>query len=233
MELIGQLAAGVAHEVRNPLNAILSITEALFREPVIEGKGEFEPFIKHIRTQVKRLAQLMNDLLELGKSIPASSIVPIHLFSHCQETISVWNSSGSARKIPVVLVADSDPSDIYVAADSLKLQQVIFNLLENAAQSSSNDSKIKISISFPDTDNTAKPIAVIRIIDAGKGIPETCLGQIFDPFYTGRKEGTGLGLTLAKHIIENMGGTVQLCNNIPPPGCTAEVRIPQARKEQT
>jgi two-component system NtrC family sensor kinase len=71
-------------------------------------------------------------------------------------------------------------------------------------------------------------MAAIRITDAGRGIPLENLDQVFDPFYTGRRGGTGLGLALVKHFVEDMGGTVVLFNNDPPPGCSAEVHIPQA-----
>jgi two-component system NtrC family sensor kinase len=75
-------------------------------------------------------------------------------------------------------------------------------------------------------------MAVVRIIDSGRGIPEENLPRIFDPFYSNRRGGTGLGLSLVKHFIENMGGSVRIWNNDPPPGCSAELCIPLAVKEQ-
>jgi signal transduction histidine kinase len=75
--------------------------------------------------------------------------------------------------------------------------------------------------------------AVVRIIDTGKGIPEESLSRVFEPFYSDRRGGTGLGLSLVKHFIENMGGSVRIWNNVPPPGCTAELRIPLTVKEHT
>ena len=68
-------------------------------------------------------------------------------------------------------------------------------------------------------------MTTILISDAGSGIPPENLAQIFDPFYTGRTGGTGLGLALVKHFVEDMRGTVILYNNDPPPGCSAEVHI--------
>jgi PAS domain S-box-containing protein len=228
METIGQIAGGVAHEVRNPLNAILSITEALFREHEIESNPEFEPYIHHIRAQVNRLVLLMNELLDLGKTIPTSSILPVPLYDVCRETIDLWNSSGSAQKIPVVLSADDEPQRTYVYADRKRLEQVIFNLVENAAQHSPGDAKIKIHLI---NDTALYPVATIRISDAGCGIPPEKMPQIFDPFFTTRKGGTGLGLALVKHFIEEMNGTVLLFNNDPAPGCTAEVRIPTTMEQ--
>ncbi|MBC8017242.1 MAG: PAS domain S-box protein [Verrucomicrobia bacterium] len=231
LETIGQIAGGVAHEVRNPLNAILSITEALFKEKEIEDNPEFEPYIQHIRTQVNRLAHLMNELLDLGKTIPTSSIHPVPLYEVCREAIDLWNSSGSAQKIPVILATDSDPLITCVMADRGRLVQIIFNLLENAAQHSPGNGKIMLDLIDSDACDPLNSMAIIRITDGGSGIPLENLAQVFDPFYTGRKGGTGLGLALVKHFIEDMNGTVLLFNNDPPPGCSAEVRIPTAKTE--
>jgi PAS domain S-box-containing protein len=225
LELVGQLAGGVAHEVRNPLNAILSITEALFREKEIEGNPEFHPYIGHIREQVNRLAHLMNDLLDLGKGIPESSLQPVDLNSLCSNTVILWQSTGSARSKSALFITDENCPNIKVLADSMKLQQVFFNLLENAAQHSPVGSKIQLRLSC-----SGGNMALVRIVDHGKGIPEDKIERVFDPFFTDRKGGTGLGLALVRHFMEHMHGSVTIANNNPPPGCTAEVRIPLAGK---
>ncbi|MDD2308954.1 MAG: sigma 54-interacting transcriptional regulator [Desulfuromonadaceae bacterium] len=132
LEAIGQIAGGVAHEVRNPLNAILTITEALFREREVASNPEFEPFIHHIRTQINRLVHLMNDLLDLGGTIPAAALQPISLYEVCRETLVLWESSGMSKNKRATLSSDNDDISIHVLTDGLKLQQVFFNLLENA-----------------------------------------------------------------------------------------------------
>ena len=232
METIGQIAGGVAHEVRNPLNAILSITEALFKEKEIEENPEFEPYIQHIRTQVNRLAHLMKELLDLGKTIPTSSIHSVPLHEVCREAIDLWNSSGSAQKIPVRLETDSEPTKSFVMVDRGRLVQIIFNLLENAAQHSPGNGSINLQLSDDNSASQPDPMAIIRITDAGSGILPEAIERVFDPFYTGRKGGTGLGLALVKHFVEDMGGSVVLSNNDPPPGCSAEVHIPLAVEKQ-
>lgn len=233
LESIGQLAGGVAHEVRNPLNAILSITEALFREKNIENNPEFEPYIKHIRTQVTRLAQLMNDLLDLGKVIPAANLQPVSLHKLCCDTITLWKSSGSAANNQIVLECIDPPDHQFVMSDCMKLQQVFFNLMENAAQHNPPTGCVRFSILGADSPECEPGMAVVRISDQGRGIAPDKISRIFDPFYSDRKGGTGLGLALVRHFIDNMGGTVRIWNNDPAPGCTAEVRIPRAREEQS
>lgn len=229
LEAIGQIAGGVAHEVRNPLNAILTITEALFKEQEIASNPEFEPFILHIRTQVNRLVHLMNDLLDLGRTIPPANLQPVPLDSVCRDTLELWKTTGVARNKWGVFCNDNEDSSILVSADALKLQQILFNLLENAGFHTPETSNIELRLCNWVTTGS---MAVVRVIDSGTGIPEDKLPHVFDPFYSDRKGGTGLGLALVKHFIENMGGSVQIWNNSPPPGCTVEVRIPLYRKEK-
>jgi two-component system NtrC family sensor kinase len=229
LETIGQIAGGVAHEVRNPLNAILSITEALFREKEIGDNPEFAPYIQHIRTQVNRLANLMNDLLDLGKPISASNLREVPLQEVCRTTAELWRVSGMAANRTVLVTEKEGISEALVMADYDKLQQVIFNLLENAGNHSPADSTIVIQT----TEHLEQSgMAVVRVIDSGRGIPEESLTRVFEPFFSDRRGGTGLGLSLVKHFIENMGGNVRIWNNTPSPGCTAEIHIPLAAKEQ-
>jgi len=228
LETIGQIAGGVAHEVRNPLNAILSITEALFMEKEIGDNPEFTPYIQHIRTQVNRLANLMNDLLDLGKTISPANFQAVPLLDFCRETLELWKTSGMAENRKCVIDAPEDESGLQVLADHTKLQQVIFNLLENAGHHCPSGSGIVIQLEISPTD---RAMAIIRVIDTGGGIPEESLGRIFEPFFSARRGGTGLGLPLVKHFIENMGGSVRIYNNVPPPGCTAELTIPLAARE--
>jgi PAS domain S-box-containing protein len=230
LEAIGQIAGGVAHEVRNPLNAILTITEALFREKEIEGNPEFEPFIHHIRTQVNRLVQLMNDLLDLGRTIPTTNLQPMPLYDLCRESLDLWKSTGMSKNRHAILTDDSDDLSIQVSADPLKLQQVFFNLLENAGHHTPDSNRILMRLAHS-THDAQSGMAVVQVIDQGSGIAEDKLRHVFDPFYSDRKGGTGLGLALVRHFIEDMGGTVQIWNNNPPPGCTVEVRIPLYREE--
>ncbi|MFA7404149.1 MAG: PAS domain-containing sensor histidine kinase [Pelobacteraceae bacterium] len=230
LEAIGQIAGGVAHEVRNPLNAILTITEALFRENEVASNPEFEPFILHIRTQVNRLVHLMNDLLDLGRTIPTANLQPVALYELCRETLDLWKSTGMSHNRRGLLTSDNNNTSLQVLADAHKLQQVFFNLLENAGYYTPEDHNIVMKIIHSDS-NKPENMAIVLVGDQGTGIPEEKLSHVFDPFYTDRKGGTGLGLALVKHFVEDMGGSVQIWNNNPPPGCTVEVRIPIYREE--
>jgi two-component system NtrC family sensor kinase len=128
----------------------------------------------------------------------------------------------------VVLSSEQIAATALVLADQTKLPQVFFNLLENAGHNTPKDSKIRFHLMDPDSDDSGNAMVTVLIIDEGRGISADKITRIFDPFYSDRKGGTGLGLALVKHFTENMGGTVRIWNNDPPPGCTAEIRIPLA-----
>lgn len=221
LESVGRIAAGVAHEVRNPLNAILSITEALFHDPLIEHNPDYDIFLQHIRTQVNRLSLLMNDLLALGKPIPATNLHPLPLNQLARDSVTLWQQSTTSTDCQVTLQS-ALPDSALVLANSTKLQQVLFNLLENACQHSPAGSAISVTLSSP----KGHELACIMISDSGSGIAEGQFDKVFEPFYSNRRGGTGLGLALVKHFIENMNGTVRLWNNEPPPGCSVEVCVP-------
>lgn len=231
LEAIGHIAGGVAHEVRNPLNAILFVTEALFKEPVIVGNLSLEPYVQHIRTQVRRLSHLMSDLLELEKPIPPACLRRVPIGAVCNEAISALEFSEAAKHRRLIFLADSGSDDLQVTADRVKLQQSLINLLENALQHSPPQSEVCLRLTVAEASGPSGNPAVLRITDASRGIPEDQLPRIFEPFFSNRTGGTGLGLALVKHYVESMGGTVLIWNNDPPPGCTAEVRLPLADKE--
>jgi PAS domain S-box-containing protein len=226
LEAIGQIAGGVAHEVRNPLNAILSVTEALFNKKEIRELPKFEPFIQHIRAQVNRLAALMNDLLELGKPILVSNLQSVPLGELCLEVVKLFELSDPVKRRRIEFFCTDDASLLCARADRVKLQQVLINLIENSLQHTPPEAGILLQLVGPGKDAAPDAMAVLRICDTGSGIRQDNLERVFEPFYTGREGGTGLGLALVKHYVDYMGGTVAIWNNDPPPGCTAEVRLP-------
>jgi len=219
METIGNLAGGVAHEVRNPLNAIMALTDALDRE--IGANPEYRTFMQHMRTQVDRLSTLMNDLLELGKPVDQARLRAESLTEICALSVDAWKQSKWGHGREVVTSFSREGQGAYVLADAKKLQQVFINLLDNAAQHSPEGEPVRIEVPPP-----AGEWAEVRIADRGSGIPGDILPRVFDTFFTTRRGGTGLGLSIVKHIVEKHGGAITLANNASPPGCTANVVLP-------
>jgi signal transduction histidine kinase/DNA-binding response OmpR family regulator len=219
MKILGQLASGVAHEVRNPLNAIQAIMEALILD--LGDKTEYQPYLEHIKKQVKRLSLLMSDLLELGKprahfKLQAESCE--HFFIHA---VNFWKENSPHGKREVKIQYPQNLQKYSINIDPSKLQQVVVNILDNACQNSAEGEVIRVLVDVPDSDYVK-----IKFIDSGTGIKPEYLAHVFEPFFTMRKKGTGLGLTVVKHIIEVHGGFVSIYNNESGPGLTVEISLP-------
>ena len=222
MEILGRLVAAVAHEVRNPLNAIQATTDVLDQD--LRSNQDLAPLLNIIHTQVDRLALLMQDLLELGKPVPPANFRRESVLDLLTVSCGIWKHSQPPGTWEL-LVHPAIPGTLCVAGDAPKLQQVILNLLENAAQHSPAGSRIIMSACAE-----ANQVA-ITVRDAGRGINPIDLPNVFQPFFTKRKGGTGLGLSLVQHIVEAHGGSVTIENNDPPPGCTATIRLPATAEE--
>jgi PAS domain S-box-containing protein len=226
MSLLGRIASGVAHEVRNPLNGILAISEALFQD--LGDKPEHLPYLEHIKTQVNRLSVLMKDLLDLGKPLTQSEFIPQPLEPIIHSAIDSLRHSVSHKNRTVNFMPALAGTLVMVKADGVKLQQVFFNLIDNACDHSSAGEPITVEMTtaFADTE------AVVRVIDKGKGVAPNLLEKVFEPFFSTRKGGTGLGLSIVKRIVELHGGTVSMTNNDPGPGLTVEVQLPICAKQE-
>jgi signal transduction histidine kinase len=219
ISILGRLASGVAHEVRNPLNGILAISEALFQS--IGDNKEYLPYLEHIRNQVHRLSALMKDLLDLGKPLMQSEFMPQPLEELIKSVLDTFHHSSAHKARIINFVPAASGSACLVMANSTKLQQVFFNLLENACDHSPENEPVTVEIS-----RAEESFITVRVIDRGKGISPELSDRVFEPFFTTRKGGTGLGLSIVKHIVEMHLGAISLSNNNPPPGLTVEVRLP-------
>jgi PAS domain S-box-containing protein len=217
MRLLGHLTSGVAHEVRNPLNAIMAIAEALQQE--IGESTEFEPYLYHLGAQVTRLSRLMEDLLSLGRPITTEHMQDIKVTTLIEDTIESWRATPLATNIQLQTTYRLlEPCQII--GDLTKLQQVIINLLDNAAQHQHQGAV------YLNAEPLGETRIKISITDSGPGIPFTNIERVFEPFFTTRKAGTGLGLSIVRHIVESHHGSVSLHNNHPKAGLTAELIFP-------
>lgn len=224
MKITGEMAAAVAHEVRNPLHALTSVTEALQQE--LKGNAGLDIYLRHIHEQVQRLSVLMKDLLDLGKPIDKARLGRAPLSEICSAAINSWKNLHLGRENDVKLVYPEDHAGIYVIADRQRLQQAFLNLLDNAARHSEEGREIAMIMGGTDLMKMVK----VRVVDSGSGIPGDSLSRVFDPFFSTRRGATGLGLNIAKNIVESHGGDLILSNNTPLQGCTAEVNLPVAEE---
>ncbi|MFC1586274.1 ATP-binding protein [Fibrobacterota bacterium] len=221
MELLGKITSGVAHEVRNPLNAIMAVSQALFRK--LGRDRELKPFMNHINNQIKRLSSIMGDLLHLGKPLRKENLSLVSAPDLVAGSLKAWKAStGFARHTVRPDVRGLTNKD-RINVDLPKIQQVFINLLENACSHSPESEPLRIRAFKSDEKS-----AVIRIIDRGCGMNDDILPSFFEPFFSTRKEGTGLGTSIVRRTIERHGGAVQVYNNTPRPGLTVEFRLPLA-----
>ena len=196
---IGQFAAGIGHELRNPLGVVESSAYLVTRR--LEQLNFMDPGVSRhmekITTEVQRSGRTINDLLELARSKPLKRrIVDCHQFvldavpaAHLAATVEV------VVEIPVGLPLDADPD---------QLTRVVTNLCINAGQAMSGKGHIWIDAHREGT------ATVIRVRDEGPGIPSNLCEQIFEALFTTKAKGSGLGLALCRRIAEAHGGTVAL-----------------------
>ncbi|MHC4872044.1 MAG: PAS domain-containing sensor histidine kinase [Planctomycetota bacterium] len=226
LRFLGQLAVGVAHEVRNPLNSI-SITIEILAEQLLANR-ECTENIDRIRRQVNRLNHLMKDLLELRRPEDCRNSQRCKVTSLCRMAIDIWKESNRTVQHKILIDFSPEADCHEVLADQERMIQVLVNLLNNAMQHSAEGSEIHVSATGPH-----EGFATIQLRDQGQGFSETGLQQAFDPFFSTRTGGSGLGLSISKHIIETYSGTISIWNNTPPPGCTVEIRLPVATQPTT
>lgn len=219
LRALGQLAAGVAHEVRNPLNAMVVTVELLAEQ--LSGNREYQPNLDRIRRQVNRLDNLMKDLLELRRPEDSRNRQLCKVSVLCRMAIDIWKQSNKMLRhdLTTELAPEADHVEVFV--DPERVTQVIINLLDNAAQHSLVETEIRVLAK-----GAVQGFASICVMDEGQGFSEKALAAAFDPFFTTRKGGSGLGLSIAKHIIEIYSGQMSIRNHMPLPGCTVEIRLP-------
>jgi signal transduction histidine kinase len=207
--------AGFAHEVRGSIHAISALVAAL----ELADDPENRAILTSLRCQVDRLSKLVQDLLAIGRPIRASAIEPLDPASLCRDILDHWRAP-DALGIRIVRLSDTGDRSIRIAGDSSKLREVLTNLLDNASHFSPPEEPIRIEI------RRAPDRVAIAVVDQGAGVPPDRVEKLFEPFFTLRKEGTGLGLSVVRQIATAHGGSVSLRNNVPPPGCTAEISLP-------
>jgi PAS domain S-box-containing protein len=226
MRMLGQLTSGVAHEVRNPLNSIVAITEALFKD--IGDNPEYQPYLEHIRKQVGRLSHLMQELLDFGRPGQKSDQQLLSLSPLIFETVNTWKHSSIYKNYKVKILEPPEIKEWNIKADKNNIQQILFNLIDNACAHSPEDKDIAISVEKGENSSL-----VMKVSDQGIGIPAKHLPHIFDPFFTTRKKGTGLGLSIVKNIVKLHNGTISANNNEPLPGLTVKIRLPLVLNSNT
>lgn len=205
---LGKLAAGVAHEIRNPLNAISMAFQRLMRECVPtdgQKKEEFEALTKVIRDEIRRLNGIIEEFLTFSRS-RRLTLAPYPIEDVLQKLIDLIDEEATAAGITIECQWGMGTTVIPMDVD--KLQQALLNLVKNAMESIIDGGKITVSL-----DSTHRHWVAIRIADTGCGMAEEEIEKIFDPEYTTKEKGLGLGLSLTHEIIRGHNGEIKVTSN--------------------
>ena len=212
---LGQMASAVAHEVRNPLAGMKGALQVLLREQVC---GERAPVVQLVIEQIDRLSQTTSRLLSFAR--PAT---PRQVPSDPTELLYKMRSlvGEQANEKGVSIVMNVQPVDHRFSVDPQLTLQAFLNIALNAVQAMSRGGTLTIASEW---NRDARELAV-TFADTGGGMPAEVLGKIFTPFFTTKHQGTGLGLYVAKDIIEQQGGRVEVAST-PGAGTVFTVRLP-------
>ncbi|MBT5855770.1 hypothetical protein HOH87_03950 [bacterium] len=211
---LGTMAAGIAHEIRNPLSAVLLCTEML--QTKWEDNGFTKTYVDTVDTQVTRINTLCQSLLRLGKpQKPRLDEVSLRqVFQEMEDLLGVKFREKS------VSFESRVTQECSVYADRNQLVQVLINIILNALDAVPDTGGV-IWFSY----ESSGEIAVIRIHDNGKGIPSDDISKVFDPFFTNKEQGTGLGLSIVHQIIQDHRGTISVQSS-PDQGTEFVISIP-------
>ena len=196
---IGTLAAGVAHELNNPLNNIYISGQILGRELKNECSPTVKEIVGDILGQTVRVKGIVADLLEFarGKEPQIGRVNLRGLLMGAYKMVSLSIDTGEIE------LAIEAPQDLIAAIDAEQIERVFINLISNAVHAMSGKGRLVVKIGRHGPD-----MAEISVTDSGKGIPPDVVEKIFDPFYTTKDKGTGLGLAIAFNIVKKHGGEI-------------------------
>ncbi|MGE5206272.1 MAG: sensor histidine kinase [Chlamydiota bacterium] len=214
---MGELAAGLAHEIRNPLAGIAGVVEIIGRD--LPASSPAREVVKEVRQEITQINRIVSDLLECARPKPPETRLS-DLHATVEHAVMFARQQALSKSIDIEF--RHDPQPLEVEHDSNQVNQVLLNLLLNSIQSIDHAGKITVSAERHNL------LAAIVVADTGRGIAAEHLPHIFRPFYTTKGNGTGLGLSLARRIVEEHGGRIEVSSTVGH-GSTFTVFLPLRR----
>jgi PAS domain S-box-containing protein len=216
LSAMGSLALGLAHEVRNPLNAAVLqlhlLSRALDRLGDEKARGTMRPRVTIIEGEIARLERLLTEFLELARPRGIRH-EPVDVARLVGDVLEFQAEAFHSHHVEVT--TDIEPDSIAIG-DSEKLRQVVINLLVNALDAMPESGTLSVKV------GPARSSVFIEIGDTGPGIDPSILPEIFDPFFTTKEAGTGLGLSIVRKIVDQHGGHIDIDST---PGRGTRVRV--------
>ncbi|MFQ5668188.1 MAG: ATP-binding protein, partial [Candidatus Binatia bacterium] len=201
LSALGTLAAGIAHEVRNPLVSIQTFFQ--LAPDRLHDEEFFTTFLGMTAKEVKRISDLITELLSFARA-PTPSLRAVNLNETVDRVVTLLEPQ--ARKHKLSIIRELSPTLPTAHADSDQIKQVLINLVLNAIQATQPGGTISIATRSVQHRNTT--VAQLEVRDTGSGIPPAQLEHIFNPFFTTKEKGTGLGLAIAHQIVTEHGGRI-------------------------
>lgn len=217
------LAAGVAHEIGNPLNALnihLQLLERELRDVPGESRGELENLVGVARVEVERLDTIITQFLRAIR--PTKPVLtPERPTEVLQETLRLLATEFENRRIAVSVDIPGEMPTVHL--DRSQIKQVFFNLIKNALDAMPDGGTLKVVFTVGDV------FVDIAFIDSGGGIKSEDMGRVFEPYQTTKAKGIGLGLMIVQRIVEEHGGEIELSSK-PGEGTCFKIRLPRSER---
>ena len=224
MKALGEVAVGLAHEIKNPLAGIKSTIEVLHDESACQGEDK-EVLLKVIK-EIRRIEMLLKDLLNFARP-PKPQLIPVDLNSILDTTVELSVDTGRLSSMGITAVREFDRRLPATMVDPMQMKQVFLNLVLNAIEVMSGGGTLRVKTRY----NRESRSITIVIADTGKGIDKEFIGKLFRPFVTTKPKGTGLGLAISKRLIEEHGGSITV-QSTPGVGTAFIIELPVRQYEE-
>jgi PAS domain S-box-containing protein len=215
LSLAGQLAAGIAHEIRNPLTAIKGFLH------LIQSGHQKDVYIQIMSEELSRIELILSELLMLAKPQEVN-FKPVKIELLLADVISILDTQAILKNVEISFTVFA--SNLVINCDSNQFKQVFINLIKNAIEAIPNGGRIELGL------EREKDFVVIYVKDNGQGIPEEKLQKLGQPFYSTKENGTGLGLMVSYNIIQNHQGFIDVYSKLNE-GTTFTIKLPMHVEE--
>ncbi|MCH9653109.1 MAG: PAS domain S-box protein [Planctomycetes bacterium] len=222
LAVMGELAAGLAHELNQPLTAIANYSSSM--KNVIEQGGDLSELATKIEAQSLRSGEIVHRIKSLATKRKQQRYL-FNIHDSIRSSIQLINYKIHLQQIQVKLVAENNFTTVY--ADRVQIEQVLVNLIKNAVEAMEETPLPRILTIT--TSTTAGSMILISVADTGSGIPDSFMDQLFMPFSTTKKEGLGIGLSLSRSLIDSSGGKMWYSPNTVG-GATFHISLPAVQK---
>ncbi|WP_077326452.1 ATP-binding protein [Virgibacillus siamensis] len=210
MSVAGQLAAGIAHEIRNPLTSLKGFLQLLQA-----GVNRKEEYYKIMIEEIEKMETITSELLFISKPLTDNKRVE-SISSMIEDVITLLKPQASLKNVELI---GSIPIDFSVYCDRSQIKQVLINLVKNAIEAMDDPGEIHINVSVRNQH------LAVEVIDQGVGVPEELIHKLGEPFFTTKQNGTGLGIMIIYQILEKHDGKLEILRN-ESKGSTFRIQLP-------